>query len=451
MKNLSIHIALFMIAIIFGGHFSFAADDNLADSLSASIPPQLRFLRAYGGSDETMPPIALSSKTSDKKTQVSYAFANITIELDIQCKVPPQMFVLFKHCNADWSDDNNSFLNDPALLRTSTIMWNIAPPASLWYSYRGTLQVPNEQVRFNYGGNWKAEFYLYDDPSNPFATARFFVVEPRAETKLQVYGDFYSPKNTVFSSAAYTLEAIARVPETMSDGQLSTAAFYRLNRYTQPFMVSDNSSYEQLNSRLYAYEMPTMISGFGIAGRRFRIEKIPAENEYRNLPLDDFSLYPRSNAPQRMWRPDIWRNGNFFEPSDGGSIITRFLSSGDLDYVNLEFLLNPQSRLAEHEVFVSGSFNNWNPDANWMMHWDENIGLYRLRQWVPRGRHGYLYMTGSINADTQKAEKLTSEEFEGNTARAGHRFIALIYFKEFGFGGYETIVGVAGGSTYGSW
>jgi hypothetical protein len=237
----------------------------------------------------------------------------------------------------------------------------------------------------------------------------------------------------------------------LNDGQLNTAVFYRLNRYDEPFIVSEQSSYESLNELNHAYPLQTMITGFGMTGRRFRMERIPAENEYRVLNLGDYSLYPRSNAPLRMWTPDLWRNGSFIERSDGGVMNTRFIGWGDKDYVQLEFLLNPQNRLAEHEVFVSGSFNNWSPDASWLMKWDEEMKLYRLRQWIPRGRHGYLYMTGEIDADTRKVIRLTAEEFEGNTARGGHPFIALIYYREFGMGGFDSIVGVAGGNVYGSW
>ena len=436
-------------------HFLCAQDNaqsSLSDSLAGTIQPQLRFMRVFGAQDETAPPVVLCSRPGlDSKVNVSYAYKFITIQFDVQSKIPPQMFVIFKHCNADWSEDNNSFLNDPALLRTSSIDWMMAPPASIWYNYRGTLQVPNEQVKFNYAGNWKAECYLFDDPDKPFAIAKFFVVDPKAETILRVFGDFYSPQESIFTSGAYTLEATTRTINSMPDGQLNTAVFYRMNRYQEPFIVSENSSYEEFSARRYSYEMPTMISGFGSIGRRFRIEKIPAENEYRVLDLTDFSLYPRTNSPLRMWRPDLWRNGSFSELSDGGAMITRYLSSGDMDYVNIEFLLNPQNRLAKHEVFISGSFNNFQPDASWMMYYDENVQLYRLRQWIPRGRHSYQYSTGTIHADTRLAEQLTTEEFEGNTARAAHNFIVLIYYREFGFGGYDSIIGIGGGNVNGSW
>ena len=447
MRCFMLHIACLCIASSLC-----AIGDDIDEAMRKSVPPQLKFLRVYGGDDESMPPIALTSRpTNLRRPNIPFNFSHVTIELDIQSPTPPQMFVVFSHCNADWSEHDNSFLNDPALLRTSSIDWRIAPPASVWYSYTGTLKIPNEHVKFNFGGNWKAKFYLYDDPQIPIAIAHFFVVDPRVETRLEVSGDFYSPRNTVYSSGAYTIDANVRSVDGMNDGQLNTAVFYRLNRYEEPFIVSDISSYEDVNQRTHAYPLQTMLAGFGMTGRRFRIERIPAENEYRVLNLADYSLFPRSNAPLRMFTPDLWRNGSFFEKSDGGFMNTRFIATGDRDYIQLEFLLNTQLIQAEREVFVSGSFNNWKPDPSWLMKWDEETKLYRLRQWVPRGRHSYLYMTGEVDADNRKAIRLTSEEFEGNTARAGHTFIGLIYYREFGMGGFDSIVGVAGGSVYGSW
>ncbi|NBP63958.1 MAG: DUF5103 domain-containing protein [Bacteroidetes bacterium] len=443
----ALHIVCMVIATI----ASLRADDA-EESMRKDIPPQVKFLRVFGGDDESMPPIAVCSRpTNSQKPTISFNFTHVTIELDIQSPTPPQMFVIFTHCNADWTEHDNPFLNDPGLLRTSNIDWSLAPPASLWYSYKGILKVPNDHVKLNVGGNWKAKFYLYDDPSIPIATAKFFVVDPRVETRMNVIGDFYSPKKTVYSSGAYSIEANVRSVEGMNDGQLNTAVFYRLNRYEEPFIVSDMISYQDVNERIHAYPLQTMIVGFGMTGRRFRINHIPAENEYRVLNLADFSLFPRSNALLRMWTPELWRNASFMEKSDGGFMNTRFLPYEERGYVQFEFLLNTQLVQAEHEVFVSGSFNNWKPDASWLMKWDEETKLYRLRQWIPRGRHSYLYLTGEVDADTRKAIRMTAEEFEGNTARAGHPFIGLIYYREFGMGGYDSIVGIAGGSVYGSW
>jgi hypothetical protein len=449
MKSISIVFAL--IILLLQGVLK-AQEDKLGDSLSMALPPQLRFVRVYGAGDETKPPVILCSRpTLERFPLTNLIERSLTIQLDIQYKIPPQVYVIFKHCNADWSDDDNAFLNDPALLRTSSVEWRMAPPASIWYNWRGLLTVPNEQVKFNYGGNWKAEFYLFDNPRQPLATARFFVIDPRAETRLDIFGDFYNPRTTAYTSGAYTVEATTRMLQNMPDGQIHTAAFYRLNRYSEPFFVSSNSDYEEQNYRLHRYEMNTMISGFGNTGRRFRIEKIPAENEYRVLDLTDFTRYPRTAAPIPLWRPDLWRNAGFTEQSDGGVMITRFLSSGDEDYQQIEFMMNPEGRISKADVFISGSFNNWHPDASWMMRWDDQARLYRLRQWVPRGRHGYLYLSGTVNADTGFGSRLTAEEFEGNTSRGGHRFVVLIYLREFGMGGYDTIIGVAGGSVYGSW
>ena len=46
--------------------------------------------------------------------------------------------------------------------------------------------------------------------------------------------------------------------------------------------------------------------------------------------------------------------------------------------------------------------------------------------------------------------KIAYDEFEGNTIQSGHTFIALIYYKEFFYGGYDSIIGVAAENIFGT-
>ncbi|MFM7340617.1 MAG: hypothetical protein ACKO2H_10960, partial [Bacteroidota bacterium] len=138
--------ALHIVCMVIAAIASLRADDA-EESMRKDIPPQVKFLRVFGGDDESMPPIAVCSRpTNSQKPTISFNFTHVTIELDIQSPTPPQMFVIFTHCNADWTEHDNPFLNDPGLLRTSNIDWSLAPPASLWYSYKGILKVPNDHV-----------------------------------------------------------------------------------------------------------------------------------------------------------------------------------------------------------------------------------------------------------------------------------------------------------------
>ncbi|MGA1249771.1 MAG: hypothetical protein ACO3YM_04715, partial [Candidatus Kapaibacteriota bacterium] len=151
----------YIACVFFASSFVLKSDEK-DETMRKAVPPQVKFVRVYGGDDESQPPIALCSRpTNIRRPNIPFNFTHVTIELDMQSPTPPQMFVVFTHCNADWTEHDNAFLNDPALLRTSSIDWRIAPPASVWYSYTGTLKIPNEHVKFNFCGNWKAKFYLY--------------------------------------------------------------------------------------------------------------------------------------------------------------------------------------------------------------------------------------------------------------------------------------------------
>jgi hypothetical protein len=113
------------------------------------------------------------------------------------------------------------------------------------------------------------------------------------------------------------------------------------------------------------------------------------------------------------------------------------------DYVNIEFWFDPENRPIERDIFLVGSFNNWLPTADWQMYYDERNRLYKLRQSLRRGRHNYLYATGKLHPEMRVAVGLDTEELEGNTRGNSQTFIALIYYKEMGFGGFDALVGVA--------
>jgi hypothetical protein len=161
-------------------------------------------------------------------------------------------------------------------------------------------------------------------------------------------------------------------------------------------------------------------------------------------------IFPSGNYPARLQFADLRRGGVYADYDSDGGFDTRFVSGGYDEYVPVEFVLDPEGRPSADAVFVSGSFNDWTPDAGWMMTYDDAQGLYRLRQWVRRGRHDYLYMTGRLNADTRQVDKRCYAEFEGNSNANTHAFVAICYYREQDNGGYDTIVAVGAANQYGA-
>ncbi len=172
-------------------------------------------------------------------------------------------------------------------------------------------------------------------------------------------------------------------------------------------------------------------------------------NEYRILDLSDQSRYPFTGQPVRMPLSDLRRNGMFYERSDDGALVTTMISGYSDEYVPVEILLDPApGGPSEDDVFVVGSFNQWKPDKSWMMYFDEELRLYRCRQWLRRGRHNYLYATGRLSADSDQILDLNYEEFEGNTASASNSFVGFAYYRELDYGGYDGIVAATASNIY---
>lgn len=432
-------ISFLIFLFVFSPLVIFAEDELIQEY-------QIKFIRVYGGDTETNPPILVIQSETVKKV-VSIGSSTITIEFDVQADVPPSIYAKFFHCAVDWNESDNVFLNDIVFNRTSNINWESAPFFATNYSWRGTIKVPDTQVKFNYPGNWKVKLFDYDDDSKPIAEARFFVLLPKVDAEMNLYTTFYSPEASVASSGM-EIETVVYAPQEMIDSRLNTVVLYRNNRWFEPYFITERRDLN-INTKQYRTRYRTMEGGIASVGKRFRLEGIPAENEYRILNLTNLAEYPRINGPVRLSFSDLRRNSYFDEYADDGYMTTYYVTSSNDGYIYLEFLLDPDGWISNDDVFVVGSFNNWKPSEEWMMYYDEDERFYKLRQWVRRGRHNYLYATGSLNIDTKEVERQSFEEYEGNTSSTSNTFISFIYYREFDYGGYDALVGVVAANIFG--
>ncbi len=400
--------------------------------------PTVRMIRAYGANNEMLPPIVMLDSETEHDVGSSYA----TIEFDLTATTIPNVYARATHCTADWRPDENGFLTD-ITNRTSIVDWTLAPERSKYFKYRGKMKIPNEQTTLKFSGNWLITLYDLNTDA-VIGTTRIFAVNKRASMKLAFMTDFYEPIKPV-SSIAYTIEATVTEPSgKLLTNNVHTVSFYRNNRWNEPFIASERAAWD-VNPRGVGSAVIGILQG----GKVFRVSRLPAQNEYRVLDLSDQSRYPFTGQPVRMPLSDLRRNGMFIERSNDGALVTNMISSLYDEYVPVEILLDPNpGGPSEDDVFVVGSFNNWKPDRSWMMYFDEELRMYRCRQWLRRGRQNYLYATGRLSADSDQILDLSFEEFEGNTASASNSFVAFAYYKEFDFGGYDGIVAVTASNIY---
>ncbi len=398
----------------------------------------VRMIRCYGANDERLPPVAVIN--SSESNDVGSEF--VTIEFDVAAQSIPNVYARITHCSADWKPSENGFLND-VTNRTSLVDWSIAPERSKYSRYRGKMVFPNPQTTIRFSGNWLVTLYDLSTDS-VIGQTRFFAVDARASMRMSFMTDFYQPRFQV-SSIAYTIEArVADRTNRLLNTNMHTLALYRNHRWNEPMYAS-----ETLGLARNPNGIGSNVVGMIQSGKVFRLERIPAQNEYRILDLTDMARYPFVGAPVRMPLSDMRRNGMFLERADDGAMTSQGIVGANDEFVPVEILLDPNpGGISREDVFVVGSFNNWKPDKSWMMWYDESLNLYRLRQWLRRGRHNYLYATGRLNADTDQIMDLCFEEFEGNTASANNSFIAFAYSRELDYGGYDGIVAVGSSTMY---
>lgn len=409
------------------------------------LPPIVRMVRVYGAGDERLPPILVLRTAA--ASAVTIGSSSVTIEIDVAASVPPDLVAVLQHCTASWEPDNNPFALDPTASRAMVLDWRLAPPMSRYYTHRAVLQIPSATLRIPVGGNWKVLFYELGREQRPVAEARFFAVEPAAECLLAVLTDFYQPRRRAAPTARILEASIGNV-RGYTDAQVTTAVFYRMHRWYEPMVVRGTQGFS--GSSLSRRSSPTMTSGMLGGIKRFRIEGIPCENDYRQLNADNPGLFPRSAVPVRLPLADVRRRGQFgMWSTNQAAMITSTVSPSDDEYVPIEFVLDPEGiPVGDEDVFVVGSMNNWRPSIEWMMRYDSTDRLYRLRQWVRRGQHAYMYATGFVDADTGTIRSISFEEFEGNNSASGQLFLALIYARSLQAGGYDTIIAACSSAAF---
>ncbi|HRE57084.1 MAG TPA: DUF5103 domain-containing protein [Candidatus Kapabacteria bacterium] len=404
------------------------------------IPTELRYIRSFGGDNELAPPVYVISKSNSPFTsKVGSEF--VTIELDVFSEYAPAMYAILVHCNADWTEDNNAFLNDPTKTRTSNFQWDAAPTAARYFTFRGILRVPDIQTKILFGGNWKVKIYDYDSQSDiPFAEARFFVVDPLATAEVQLFPDVYTPLQGI-TPTAYTIDVVAQGSNTLFDLMQNMAVVYKNHRWMEPIVITAYD--DEDNEHKWRYRYQTSVTGTISFLKRFRVEKVPTENEYRVFDLNNLAFYPNASQIARQQMTDLPRNGSFTMPDNDGAFYGRFVSAAYDEYLPVEFVFDPEFRgVSKRDVFVVGSCNNWNPDRNWIMSYNKEKRYYTLRAMLRRGMHDYMYVTGEINSDNGTVEKLDYTEYEGNTSISNNSYLGVVYYKDQNYGGFDTIIAI---------
>ncbi len=149
----------------------------------------------------------------------------------------------------------------------------------------------------------------------------------------------------------------------------------------------------------------------------FMIENIDLNRNFNNLSRD--TAFFGNGAPIR---PSVSRSGQ---------------ANLNSDYAEVWFFLKEPQLISGHSVHILGEFNQWQPNEQNKMVYNEAVNSYVGKLLMKQGYYDYAY--GIADPDTRT---LNLSEMEGNRFETINEYTILIYFRPFGQR-YDRIIGTA--------
>ncbi|MBE0642862.1 MAG: DUF5103 domain-containing protein [Bacteroidetes bacterium] len=396
-------------------------------------PPFIRGLRVYAGNDETNLPVMFKADSSAQTNSLALP-TFVTIRFDVAEEMPPRLAIRFHHCDKNWQIDTDYFVRDDFFTYTRLLLYEQATAGIDGYRWRFTNSFPSLDhpfVRFLYSGNWIFDVTDESSAGTIYASGRFVVVEQGVSAGLEVRNDYWTPWNMPFDQV-HRLRLSVRVPNPgpIFPDYIRSVDFYKNFDLYNNYRVD---SYDRQDN--------TFVEGIGMDRKTFTYENIPAGNGYRLFDLRRTAMYPARQLVRKFEGADFTRfrfgtdRSAYF-----GAAVTEPLRSFDADYLCTQFELETPF-IEDADVFVAGIFNNWDPQPEDRMTYDEEIGHYVLHRWLLRGAYDYQYVVGRYDEDLGYVADADWLRLEGNGWGANNLYWAVIYYDDDQFGGVNRAVG----------
>lgn len=408
-----------------------------------AVKPIVRWMRIYGtGSEGNAPVLRIGGGDASR---LGVGSTSMTLELDLQSENYPNLELRLIHCDRNWVPTENIFVQDFMRLRSHD--WEIVPTiaGTDHYNYSARIVFPSSDgmLRIQHSGNYIARVLDVYDDEVVVAETRFFVAEGRADVDIYTYGDFFDSPMTDVIQKGLRIRVEARPDVELFSNQINGIHLYRWGEWLRGAAAAPDRMFDEEPAMGVRARWESFLGGMGVA----EFYNIASGNEHRILDLTDIAQFPALGQVLTTPLSDLPRQGGFMEFDNNGVAESRFVSSRDQDYVPFEFRLDLMGRAAKEDIFVVGTFNQWVPRSEWQMHYDEESRMYVARGLIRRAKHEYQYVAGTWDADSGVLRNEDASLIEGNTSQSVHPYLALVYYRDLGSGGYDRIIGAGMGWT----
>ena len=397
----------FLIPIV----FLFLININYAQSV------EVESLKCYAKNNQTAFPIIDSGSGG-----------YLTIEFDIKATHIPDLSIVFRFCDMSWKAYDNLFLSNFGKNIARGLSFEKLPTnvQKADYHFRGTYPDVKDYVEFPFSGNWM--FYITDaqDTSIVYGYGKFYVVQNIIDIQDTLTNETLESGNYFPTDLGKVFNITTNfiLSNKLFPGQVNNVTIIENRKIDYPIVIKRSFN---TDTRLYYWD----------ANRKFTFiaRDIRPGNEYRQADLRDINLFNSANVNAQI---DGLEYSRFFKEGpkdlDGASLIDNFKNSNST-YLNVNFSIKPPDNVYG-DVFLVGSFNNWDILPNYKM--DYNDGIFSKTVSLKRGVYDYQYVTANYrkgNIDNPDWYIL-----EGNSWETVNEYNIFVYYNEPTNGGYDRII-----------
>lgn len=333
-----------------------------------------------------------------------------------------------EHCDYFWQPSNLSsteFMTGYATDRFRNFQ-NSFNTLQFYTHYE--MEIPNENNRIKISGNYLIS--VLDSYGKVLFTRRFIYYQPRVNVSVSVHRS----RNPSDINEKQSVQFVVNHQNLLlNDPNREIQVDVYQNNDWNSAIKGIKPKYIRGSQLLYNY-VDEISYWAGNEFLYFDTKEIrnATNNIYRTRLDNIFNTYlyateARGNRPYSFY-PDI--NGNF---------VLRTLDAQDVslegDYSMIHFALDYKENLPREDIYLYGSFNDWQIHEDYRMNYNEESGLYENQLLFKQGFYNYTYV--SVGSDGL----INTHKVEGSFYQTENVYTVIVYYRKFG-DRYDQVIGI---------
>lgn len=333
-----------------------------------------------------------------------------------------------EHCDYNWQKSNLSSTEFMTGYATDRIRNYQNSFNTLQYYTHYELQIPNENNRIKISGNYLVS--ILDDYGNVLFTRRFIMYQSKVNVAVTAHRSTDPAAINEKHSIQFTIDhPNLRLNDPYQEIKVDVYQNSDWNsaikgikpKYTRGtqlwYNYTDGISFWAGNEYLY-----------------FDTKEIRnATNNIFKTRLDNiFNTFLYLNEA-RGRRPYL------FYPDVNGNFVLRTLDADDVDlegdYSLVHFTLDYKENFDQDDIYVYGSFNDWQLSEDNRMTYNKDSGHYEAKMLFKQGFYNYTYV--AVNKNNQ----IDPYKVEGSFYQTENDYTVIVYYRKFG-DRYDQAIGI---------